>query len=600
MSTKTINKRVSLISIVALGIGLLSSAPAFANSLVAATVISGGNANTFGTNTNPVPVDHVLNIASELSVTGATSAVGTAANETKSIGLLSVSDIAGTRVAGTTQTATLLSSGTLSVITSVDTATGVLITVTGGTISATGTTAPGAFSPTAVALADTNADFSVSVKPSSGSTSMVVELYSTNLDAATAPTLLDGTYTGILTGRINVTVASASVAGTLSATTSGVFYDSDGTAEARTSDQVYSGRATSNYDTAQYLNVRARDAYGSALTTGLLTASSTNGALVKIGSGVTTPTGTSDFYSAAIDNVIVTVAAPAKAGLSTVVTVSWNGTVIGTKSFTFRGEVASITLSAAVNGLRNNSTAGTNTMTVVFADSAGTALPTNTTAVPSSAFGTSAASGYTLALTTEATTSVPSGVVTFTCPDLSSTGNAIATYVNVSGTVITSNALPVSCSKIAYRYTAGYDKAVYAPGEIATLTISLTDVDGRAAADSLTSASDNATDDVVVISESQMTKVGAAHAADDTRSTNGKLTYKYIVGQNEGSYNNSINLPQVNANNTAGTTGAVTAAFTIKASTSVVSNADVLKSIVALIASINKQIQALQKLILKR
>jgi hypothetical protein len=36
------------------------------------------------------------------------------------------------------------------------------------------------------------------------------------------------------------------------------------------------------------------------------------------------------------------------------------------------------------------------------------------------------------------------------------------------------------------------------------------------------------------------------------------------------------------------------------ASTGAVSNADVLKSIVSLIASINKQIQALQKLILKR
>jgi hypothetical protein len=36
------------------------------------------------------------------------------------------------------------------------------------------------------------------------------------------------------------------------------------------------------------------------------------------------------------------------------------------------------------------------------------------------------------------------------------------------------------------------------------------------------------------------------------------------------------------------------------AGTGAVSNADVLKSIVALIASINKQIQALQKLILKR
>jgi hypothetical protein len=600
MSKMTTNKRISLISVAALGFGLLSIVPASANSLVATTVIATGNNNKVaGTGTNPVPVDHILNIASAASVAGETTS--TTASAARSIGLLSTSDIAGTLTAGTTQTATLLSTGTLTVITSRGAATNVLITVTGGKIvSVASSTASTGFSPTAVAFGDGDNDASAAIQPNAGVTSMVVEMYSTDLSAATGATLFDGTYTGVLTGRINVTVVAASVAGTLSATTSGVFNDSDGIAESRTSDQVYSGRGTSNYDTAQYLNVRARDAYGSALTTGMLTASATNGALVKIGSGVTTPTATSDFYSAALDNVIVTVAAPAKAGLSTVVTVSWNGTVIGTKSFTFRGEVASITLSAAVNGLRNNSTAGTNTMTVVFADSAGTPLPTATTAVPSAAFGTAATSGYALALTTDATTSVPSGVVTFTCPDTSSTGNAIATYANVSGTIITSNALPVSCSRIAYRYTAGYDKAVYAPGEIATLTISLTDVDGRAAADSLTSASDNATHLVAVISESQMTKVGAAHAADDTRSTNGKLTYKYIVGQNEGSYSNSINLPQVNANNAAGTTSAVTAAFTIKSATTVVSNADVLKSIVALIASINKQIQALQKLILKR
>ena len=39
---------------------------------------------------------------------------------------------------------------------------------------------------------------------------------------------------------------------------------------------------------------------------------------------------------------------------------------------------------------------------------------------------------------------------------------------------------------------------------------------------------------------------------------------------------------------------------TVDAGAAVVTNADVLKSIVALIASINKQIQALQKLILAR
>ena len=606
MSTKTINKRISLISVVALGVGLLSSAPASAtNTLVAATVIGGGNANTLSsTDTNPVPVDHVLNIASELSSDGTTTtdADGTArvATGIKSIGLLAQTDIAGTLVAGTTQTAVLLSSGTLSVLTSTDTATVGMIQVTGGTIASTGITAVGAFSPTAVAFGDTNADFAVAIKPNTGATSMVVELYATNSSAVTPATLFDGTYAGLLTGRINVTVSSASVAGTLSASTSGVWYDSDGTASARTSDEVFSGRGTSNYDTAQYANVRARDAYGSALTSGLLTASATNGALVKFGSGISTPTANSDFYSAALDDVILTVAAPNRDGQSTVVTVSHNGTVIGTKSFTFRGQVDKITLSAPVNGLRNNSTAGTNTFTAVFTDKNGTALPTATTAVPSGGFGTSASSAYTLSLTTDATTSLPAGTVTFTCPDTSSKGNAVATYVNISGTVVTSNALPVSCSKVAWKYTASYDKAVYTPGEIATLTVSFTDVDGNSAADSLTSASDNATNIVAVISESQMTKVGAAHSADDLRTENGKLTYKYIVGQNVGTYSNSINFPQVNTNNTLGTTGAVTAGFTIKSATTTVTNEEVLKSIVSLIASINKQIQALQKLILKR
>ena len=47
-------------------------------------------------------------------------------------------------------------------------------------------------------------------------------------------------------------------------------------------------------------------------------------------------------------------------------------------------------------------------------------------------------------------------------------------------------------------------------------------------------------------------------------------------------------------------TKAATATITVKSSSSTVTNAEVLKSIVALIASINKQIQALQKLILKR
>jgi hypothetical protein len=59
-----------------------------------------------------------------------------------------------------------------------------------------------------------------------------------------------------------------------------------------------------------------------------------------------------------------------------------------------------------------------------------------------------------------------------------------------------------------------------------------------------------------------------------------------------------VDLPEFNS--ASKPQAAVTAAYKIAATTATVSNADVLKSIVALIASINKQIQALQKLILKR
>ncbi len=82
---------------------------------------------------------------------------------------------------------------------------------------------------------------------------------------------------------------------------------------------------------------------------------------------------------------------------------------------------------------------------------------------------------------------------------------------------------------------------------------------------------------------------------------NGSKVWTYTVGTSgtftEGSYQGLIDYSAL-----SGTTGAIqTVAYKVALTgTPGVSNADVLKSIVALIASINKQIQALQKLILKR
>jgi hypothetical protein len=95
-----------------------------------------------------------------------------------------------------------------------------------------------------------------------------------------------------------------------------------------------------------------------------------------------------------------------------------------------------------------------------------------------------------------------------------------------------------------------------------------------------------------------MTLVSAYTNAQKTN-VNGAVTFTLTVGTADGvvpgSYNAIVSFPTVNA--VAGSNQSV--AYTVTAPNSV-SNADVLKSIVALIASINKQIQALQKLILRR
>ena len=131
------------------------------------------------------------------------------------------------------------------------------------------------------------------------------------------------------------------------------------------------------------------------------------------------------------------------------------------------------------------------------------------------------------------------------------------------------------------------DKASYAPGEVATLTVSGKDANGFPV---------NTTDTLGTVEYSfgGMTAVTAPTASDKFSSGAGVKTYTFAVGTSEGSFVGTFKI-------TGSTdTSAKTVQYKVAPSTATVSNADVLKSIVALIASINKQIQALQKLILKR
>jgi hypothetical protein len=82
--------------------------------------------------------------------------------------------------------------------------------------------------------------------------------------------------------------------------------------------------------------------------------------------------------------------------------------------------------------------------------------------------------------------------------------------------------------------------------------------------------------------------------------TNGVWTYKLRVGTSTGAFAGVVSLPTYNATASAPAQAAVAIQYKIVSSDGGVSNADVLKAIVSLIASINKQIAALQKALLKR
>jgi hypothetical protein len=155
--------------------------------------------------------------------------------------------------------------------------------------------------------------------------------------------------------------------------------------------------------------------------------------------------------------------------------------------------------------------------------------------------------------------------------------------------LVKSNPFTVNCSVGGIStFSVSTDKATYAPGEIATLSIKGLDVLGKPVADNTTMGAD-----YVNLSMPGMTLIGAAATSADTF-TAGVKTYKFRVDQAEGSFVGQAQ-PTATADDAA-----KTVSYTIKSAAGTVTNAEVLKSIVSLIASINKQIQALQKLILKR
>ena len=604
MSKTTLRKRIALTAVAAIGAGLLSVVPV-------STANAVNNVAPGATASNPSAAVGSMNIASATALGGkiAISAISSAT----SVGLVAVSDIAGGLQEGTTQTATLLSTGTIVVYTTVATANAGFISVTGGTVSESTNSDGINSSSTIVGNVIDNQEWIVAIRPASGQTSMVIRYYNAAMasygaDEATAlATGLVAPTLGTLAGQITVTIAAVSGAGTMSPANSALYTvnaATDSTDDGQTSDDPTA--AIQNNGLIGCVNIQLNDAYGIDIssTAGLLTATATNNAVVAFAAadcaaGVTAG---STFYTSSPADVVVSVAQPtAGAPLSTTLTILYNNVVVGTKSFVIRGKVAKVTVSSPKISAADG-TAGVDSAGVKFEDAAGnTIYPVSGNAsypLSSTVFGITAAtakSGYVSAAAIS--TTVPdaststTGKIAWTCGVLSTKQAISMTYVNVDGSTVVSNTFDASCGGAPYSYSASFDKTSYAPGEIATLSITFKDLGGSLASDEsaiATHVSAGVSD--ASISAPGLTMVGAPTSVD--RTTNGVKKYTFTVGSTEGSYNAVVNFPTID--------DPATVSYTIKSGTTSVSNADVLKSIVALIASINKQIQALQKLILKR
>jgi len=574
MSTKTMKQRIALVAVTALTAGVLSVA------------------------TSPV------------ANAGNTYTDGKTAIYTDSTGICAVSTSA-----GAVSTANTILSNTLADPTTVTLAVGGVASVGtfGGNLAGLTFTSGGAATlNTTLTFHDQIGLFSADAAATGSMTvtANAVGTVSLTTYAADPMTGLNNPSAAVPTNKVVFSiVASCAPAVTFSTTYSGVrtHTEWDNT-------PLYTEAETLTYGAGSkaYINMDLYNGYAAAMpATTAIAVSATNGATVKIGTDSTiddstTSNGTSSAANTTTDgeDIAIRVApASAVAGGTTTVTVSANGATVATKTITFLPEATAIVVTkkyvGSVGGegaftfqLTNGTTKVPGSITALVTSltpriSSVTELKA-ATVDPAATSGTESLStkNYGNKITGVDNGPIADGLAEHQCTSAGSVGKDTITLrhlLPVSETYITL-AVELSCASPAIStYTVSMDKANYNIGDIATMTIDAKGPDGGAVSDfAVTGSTDS--------SAGGGTITKATSASDAF--TAGKRTYTFQM-TTAGTFNALSAISGL-------VTKSATAKYTVTDPSAGVSNAEVLKSIVALIASINKQIQALQKLILAR
>jgi hypothetical protein len=552
MSTKTLRKRIALVAVSALTAGLVSvvAVPA-AN----AGAVAAGSYNLTGT-------------------AGTTAGVCLNNNTT---------DVAQIVAA----TATSL---TITAATNVDAVAGspVTVAVSGpAVITSPGTLAAGS-NNAARALAS---DGKKVVFTGSGSDIAVanVVIAPNGVGTITVTTSSTVTSTGVKTVHDTITIYSGTACdtGAYATTYSSVSLQAAGAAAATSQDlSDATGAGTVAYNSTAVIRLWLSDKFGAAIdeTNGYLSATATGGAGIEWGTG-TTSIRSSDVKTSSLRDARLTINnGGVTTPVTTTVTISLNGTVIGTKSIKFTGQPAVVNVSSVPTAI---ATSGTAVVKFTVLDGAGNQLAGWTPVAGSTTIDNNL-SATTISGASSATTTQNA---TLTAGSLAGASSTTIRVKLDDGTYVTSLPISTISSGALASYTIGFDKPTYVPGEVVTLTITGKDADGYAIADGVALATTT-----LAVTTTGLTDIDATALAAGTTAKGGVWVEKYYASTTLGSYGISLKSDKA----TTAVPSALTATFKVVSGETGVTNADVLKAIVSLIASINKQIAALQKALLKR
>ena len=627
MSKKTLSKRISFVSLTALVSGLISIVPVSSANAVAITAV----------------VSDTLYISTTQSISGIPSTSTTTqgmSSSVTSVGWLADSNATanstdgGTFVNGSSIRTAVVAPGAKIGFTAVGSSTtgdGLTVIVTGGILSSLVATSSALGSGTGeVVLASTNINTAyTTVTTDAAGRDVISGIFNVSAAAGAKATIaiysgssiagLTTATAGTLQGMYTLTVATTSASGVYSAADSSIAQNAclaiAGTSS-NSGSNIYDTTSRCANGAAGVIYINLKDAYGAALTGSTITASATNSSLITsstaAAAGSTANGATASYITLTASDaeqwIFAKQPVASTAGTSTI-SISVDGVAVATKVINWAGQVASLTVNEAVSNAVFSTSQADNTANIgsvamggsgivyIPKDAAGNTV--TLTSHPTVYAATGALVGATLSATTVtgygaySNSSTGYGYSMLVVPgnSLSGAGTYQLALTDDSGAYVLSPVIKTTVSRGSTNsFVASWDKAAYKFGDIATLTITVKDLYGNLMADGTALTGLTAG---LIVSTAGFTAMGTA-CSDSSVVAAGVKTCKYAALNTEGTYSYSVDLNTVTAQ--SATLGSVPVA----PSTVGVSNADVLKSIVALIASINKQIQALQKLILKR